>query len=289
MKEEKEQRLKQDLERAKDEAMRRIPSIDQFGRAYATGYRKTATARVWVSKGTGQVTVNRKMMVDYFKRIPCAMRFTVPCKLSEAPSPTTCGPLPAAADCRRKLEPFGWGWLVRCRHLIRSTGPSSRSTGCSLKTIVRWSARSPASPRRARTSNGSNGKLSALRGSVPTGAAGTGKAPAGAQHRTQQGPPTHFCVTCFGSTFSKVRLAVMVALLLAVAALWPLVAVKRQTCACLRVGTSLEAHELECWTKGAVASGSKWKGAGLERRGGAPGRRPIRCGEGGGWRRRGPH
>jgi len=153
----------------------------------------------------------------------------------------------------------------------------------------RWSARSPASPRRARTSNGSNGKLSALRGSVPTGAAGTGKAPAGAQHRTQQGPPTHFCVTCFGSTFSKVRLAVMVALLLAVAALWPLVAVKRQTCACLRVGTSLEAHELECWTKGAVASGSKWKGAGLERRGGAPGRRPIRCGEGGGWRRRGPH
>lgn len=49
--------------------MRRIPSIDELGRAYATGYRKTATARVWVSKGTGRVTVNRVMMVDYFKRI----------------------------------------------------------------------------------------------------------------------------------------------------------------------------------------------------------------------------
>jgi len=69
VKEEKEQRLMQDLERAKEEAMRRIPSIDQLGRAYATGYRKTATARVWVSKGSGQVTVNRQMMVDYFKRI----------------------------------------------------------------------------------------------------------------------------------------------------------------------------------------------------------------------------
>lgn len=69
MKEKKEQRLKHDLERANHEAMRRIPSIDSLGRAYATGYRKTATARVWVSKGTGRVTINRITMVDYFKRI----------------------------------------------------------------------------------------------------------------------------------------------------------------------------------------------------------------------------
>jgi len=69
VKEEKEQRLKKDLEASKEEAMRRIPSVDNFGRAYATGRRKTAVARVWLTKGTGNVTVNRQMMVDYFKRI----------------------------------------------------------------------------------------------------------------------------------------------------------------------------------------------------------------------------
>jgi hypothetical protein len=47
----------------KEEAMRRIPVLDSFGRAYATGRRKTAVARVWVTKGSGNVTVNRSMMV----------------------------------------------------------------------------------------------------------------------------------------------------------------------------------------------------------------------------------
>ena len=61
--EEKERRLKEDLERSKEEAMRRIPTLDGLGRAYATGRRKTATARVWVAKGSGNVTVNRLMMV----------------------------------------------------------------------------------------------------------------------------------------------------------------------------------------------------------------------------------
>jgi len=46
--------------------MRRIPSVDALGRAYATGRRKTAVARVWLTAGTGNVTVNRKMMVCIF-------------------------------------------------------------------------------------------------------------------------------------------------------------------------------------------------------------------------------
>jgi small subunit ribosomal protein S9 len=35
---------------------------------YATGKRKTAVARVWISPGSGQVTVNRKPISDYFER-----------------------------------------------------------------------------------------------------------------------------------------------------------------------------------------------------------------------------
>mmetsp|Transcript_41880 Transcript_41880/g.82373 ORF Transcript_41880/g.82373 Transcript_41880/m.82373 type:complete len:166 (+) Transcript_41880:1-498(+) len=42
--------------------------LDKQGRIYSTGRRKTASARVWVMPGTGQVTVNRMNMLDYFPR-----------------------------------------------------------------------------------------------------------------------------------------------------------------------------------------------------------------------------
>lgn len=35
---------------------------------YATGKRKTAVARVWITPGTGQVTVNKKAISEYFER-----------------------------------------------------------------------------------------------------------------------------------------------------------------------------------------------------------------------------
>ena len=35
---------------------------------YATGHRKTCTARVWLSPGTGQITVNGKSPEEYFHR-----------------------------------------------------------------------------------------------------------------------------------------------------------------------------------------------------------------------------
>jgi len=37
-------------------------------RTYATGKRKTAIARVWLSAGTGQVIVNNKPAEEYFER-----------------------------------------------------------------------------------------------------------------------------------------------------------------------------------------------------------------------------
>lgn len=44
------------------------PKIDEHGRAYATGKRKTAVARVWIKRGHGRITVNRKDHKDYFGR-----------------------------------------------------------------------------------------------------------------------------------------------------------------------------------------------------------------------------
>jgi small subunit ribosomal protein S9 len=44
------------------------PKLDALGRAYGTGRRKDATARVWVKPGTGKVIVNGITQDEYFKR-----------------------------------------------------------------------------------------------------------------------------------------------------------------------------------------------------------------------------
>ncbi len=44
------------------------PKIDAQGRAYATGRRKEATARVWIKRGTGKITINGKDQEQYFAR-----------------------------------------------------------------------------------------------------------------------------------------------------------------------------------------------------------------------------
>ena len=42
--------------------------VDKQGRAYATGRRKDAVARVWVKPGTGKITVNGRDQEVYFAR-----------------------------------------------------------------------------------------------------------------------------------------------------------------------------------------------------------------------------
>jgi len=44
------------------------PKLDQWGRAYATGRRKDAIARVWLKPGSGRITVNGKDQEQYFAR-----------------------------------------------------------------------------------------------------------------------------------------------------------------------------------------------------------------------------
>jgi small subunit ribosomal protein S9 len=46
----------------------REPMRDALGRAYATGKRKNAVARVWIKPGSGKVVVNGKTMPEYFAR-----------------------------------------------------------------------------------------------------------------------------------------------------------------------------------------------------------------------------
>jgi small subunit ribosomal protein S9 len=45
-----------------------VQKLDQYGRAYATGKRKDAVARVWLKPGSGRIVVNDKEFTDYFGR-----------------------------------------------------------------------------------------------------------------------------------------------------------------------------------------------------------------------------
>jgi len=45
-----------------------VQKIDAQGRAYATGKREDAIARVWVKPGSGKITVNGKEFAAYFAR-----------------------------------------------------------------------------------------------------------------------------------------------------------------------------------------------------------------------------
>lgn len=45
-----------------------VQKLDSLGRAYATGKRKNAVARVWIKPGKGKVTVNGREFAKYFAR-----------------------------------------------------------------------------------------------------------------------------------------------------------------------------------------------------------------------------
>jgi len=45
-----------------------VQKLDKYGRAYATGKRKDAVARVWVKPGVGRIMVNKKPYDEYFAR-----------------------------------------------------------------------------------------------------------------------------------------------------------------------------------------------------------------------------
>ncbi|MCI5075752.1 30S ribosomal protein S9 [Oricola sp.] len=50
------------------EAPVHVQKLDAHGRAYATGKRKDAVARVWIKPGTGRITVGGKDFTEYFAR-----------------------------------------------------------------------------------------------------------------------------------------------------------------------------------------------------------------------------
>ncbi len=59
------------------------PKIDKDGRAYATGKRKNAVARVWIKPGKGVITVNGRDQEIYFARPVLRMMIAQPLQVSD--------------------------------------------------------------------------------------------------------------------------------------------------------------------------------------------------------------
>jgi small subunit ribosomal protein S9 len=56
--------------------------LDKLGRAYATGKRKDAVARVWIKPGKGTITINDRTFENYFARPVLRMIIDQPLELT---------------------------------------------------------------------------------------------------------------------------------------------------------------------------------------------------------------
>jgi small subunit ribosomal protein S9 len=59
------------------------PKIDAQGRAYATGKRKNAIARVWIKPGKGAITINGRDQTIYFARPVLRMMIAQPLQVTD--------------------------------------------------------------------------------------------------------------------------------------------------------------------------------------------------------------
>ena len=60
-----------------------VQKLDAQGRAYATGKRKDAIARVWVKPGSGKITINGRDQGTYFARPVLRLIINQPCEVAE--------------------------------------------------------------------------------------------------------------------------------------------------------------------------------------------------------------
>jgi len=68
---------------ASPEAPKHEKKVDKFNRAYATGKRKDAVARVWIKPGAGKVTVNSREVEVYFARPVLRMMIEQPFSVAQ--------------------------------------------------------------------------------------------------------------------------------------------------------------------------------------------------------------
>ncbi len=72
--------------KAENAPVERVQMLDKLGRAYATGKRKNAIARVWIKPGSGKWIINGREQEVYFARPVLRMMIAQPLNLTERAS-----------------------------------------------------------------------------------------------------------------------------------------------------------------------------------------------------------
>jgi small subunit ribosomal protein S9 len=68
---------------AAPEAPKHVQKLDAQGRAYATGKRKDAVARVWIKPGSGKILINGRSAEVYFARPVLRMILSQPLQIAQ--------------------------------------------------------------------------------------------------------------------------------------------------------------------------------------------------------------
>ena len=120
-----------ELTRAPEVETARASKLDAQGRAYATGRRKDAVARVWVKPGSGRITVNGRDWQAYFARPVLRMRAVISRKVRPRLSGSA-GGTPAPPLVWRRRNSVTSRWLRPAMRVIvfdNSTGSGSFRSG----------------------------------------------------------------------------------------------------------------------------------------------------------------
>ncbi|MBB4040945.1 small subunit ribosomal protein S9 [Microvirga flocculans] len=75
--------LGQNAQAAAPEAPKHVQKLDSLGRAYATGKRKDAVARVWIKPGSGKIIINDRAVEVYFARPVLRLILTQPLQIAQ--------------------------------------------------------------------------------------------------------------------------------------------------------------------------------------------------------------
>src|SRR5215212_5769916 len=71
------------LKPAAPEAPKYVKKVDKLGRAYATGKRKDAVARVWIRPGSGKIIINDRAVDVYFARPVLRLILSQPLQIAQ--------------------------------------------------------------------------------------------------------------------------------------------------------------------------------------------------------------
>ena len=93
----------------------REQELDAQGRAYATGRRKDAVARVWLKPGSGKIMVNGREQEVYFARPTLRLVINQPFGVPSAKASTTSSPPSRAAGFRARPARSSTASPRRCR------------------------------------------------------------------------------------------------------------------------------------------------------------------------------